>query len=276
MRTLFFFGFLAAAGCTPAPAVPGAYTFTGEPALKLGETTLPSGFIDAISSQIPPEHLARMKAEGQYEPFLKQMAQAHVLYERAIAEKLHESPEVQARLAMSARTTLAQEVVRRTIDGAVTEESLRAMYEKQAARYKVDERKVRVIRLKDEAAAAEVVGLLDAGGDFGAIATERSDDVATASRGGDMGWVDRRRLPPQLGEVVYTTAVGSRGGPVVTPRGVFVFEVLEGRTERPFDEVRSELEQAVKQEAVGALYEALDRDHPFQNLAAEPPPAPAE
>jgi hypothetical protein len=276
VRSFFLVGLLALTACSqPPPAVPGAHEFGGAPALKIGESTLPQGYVDAVTSQLPPEHMERMKADGQYEGFLRQMAQGNLLYERALAEKLHEDPAVKARLAVAVRSALAQEVLRRTADGAATEEALKAMYEKQAARYRRDERKVRQIRVKDEATAATVLTKLQEGGDFAALASEFSDDVASAARGGDMGWVERRRLPPELGEAVFTTEVGARGGPVVTPRGVFVFEVQEARSERPLDEVRAELEQAVKQEAVGAMFEALEKDHPFQLIDPNAPAAPA-
>lgn len=54
-----------------------------------------------------------------------------------------------------------------------------------------------------------------------------STDAVTKARGGDLGWVSRGDLFPEVARAAFAAPVGAVGGPVATVRGHFVFHVAE-------------------------------------------------
>src|SRR5688572_1251129 len=96
---------------TPPPApVPGALAAGGTEVGRAGELIVTQEMLDAVEVRIPAEDLARIKAAGRYPEFLSRIALGQVLYERAIAAGIHEQPDIQVALAMSARDVLAAEL----------------------------------------------------------------------------------------------------------------------------------------------------------------------
>lgn len=144
---------------------------------------------------------------------------------------------------------LAQSDVAATID--VSEEALREFYEEQRARFEsTEERRARHILIEaggdTEAARAEaeqVLARLNAGEDFAAVATEASDDVGTASQGGDLGWIGRGMLTGPFEDALFEMAAGEVRGPVQSAFGFHVIRLEEIRAAdtQPFEAVRDEL-----------------------------------
>jgi parvulin-like peptidyl-prolyl isomerase len=83
---------------------------------------------------------------------------------------------------------------------------------------------------------------LQAGGDFAALARERSEDLKSGPDGGELNWMVRERLPHDFSEQVFALPEGE---PTVvrTLLGAHVIEVTARKParERSFAEVREEL-----------------------------------
>jgi peptidyl-prolyl cis-trans isomerase C len=98
----------------------------------------------------------------------------------------------------------------------------------------------RHILLDSEAAADQTLADLGSGVDFGRLAEERSQDSSSADDGGDLGWVPRGDLPPELEAAAYSLPLNT---PTKVQAGAswHIIEVLErqaGETlaeKRPFD-----------------------------------------
>lgn len=67
----------------------------------------------------------------------------------------------------------------------------------------------------------EVVKKLAAGGDFGALASEYSDD-ATRVQGGDLGVFSRTDMIPAVADAAFTLAVGQTSPVIQTDHGVYL------------------------------------------------------
>ncbi|MBM3989729.1 MAG: hypothetical protein FJ298_01845 [Planctomycetes bacterium] len=72
--------------------------------------------------------------------------------------------------------------------------------------------------------ATALVRELRAGGDFAALARERSDDPASALRGGDLAIYERGRRDALLRAAAFEMSVGEVVGPVETPLGFHVLQ----------------------------------------------------
>lgn len=93
---------------------------------------------------------------------------------------------------------------------------------------------VRVNEVVSEAEARRKIGLLRQrivdGANFAEIARLNSDDTASASRGGDLGWVVPGDLVPQFESAMKELKLDEVSQPVRTPFGLHLIQVLERRT----------------------------------------------
>ena len=188
-----------------------------------------------------------------------------------------------------AETLLAEQAYRRFVKerAAVTEAEVRAAYAAEPGRWRRPEaRRLRHLVLAvppgaDAATAArverearELLRRIRAGEPFEKLAAERSADMYRI-RGGDLGWVHRGRLLPELEQAAWSTAVGEVVGPIRTDTGYHLLQVLEVRPEvrLSFDEaapmIRKKLEAERLEAAEAAWFGELARRHPVRILDPE-------
>lgn len=71
---------------------------------------------------------------------------------------------------------------------------------------------------------------IESGAPFEELARSHSDDRATASAGGNLGWVNQGDLVPQFEDVMRQLKPGDISAPFTTPYGWHIVQVLERRT----------------------------------------------
>ncbi len=98
--------------------------------------------------------------------------------------------------------------------------------------------------------AVEIIGLLDAGGNFEELAAERSSDGA-AAQGGDLGYFARGRMVGAFEEAAFAMEVGAHSAePVQTQFGFHVIKVEDKREqEQPaFEQVQPQIQSLMLRE----------------------------
>ena len=113
-----------------------------------------------------------------------------------------------------------------------------------------DQVKLRMIFLdksKHEAGdklAKEINTKLDEGISFAEMATVYSDE-SQASHGGDRGWVERKKLRPELDAVAFSLKAGQRSGVIEQPEGYYLIlvEEIHAAHIKPLDDVRGDIER---------------------------------
>jgi parvulin-like peptidyl-prolyl isomerase len=100
--------------------------------------------------------------------------------------------------------------------------------------------------------AGKVVELARQGRSFQELAKAYSDDETTKAEGGDAGWVGHGVLVDQLEEVIASMDAGDVRGPIRTPRGFHVLQLVERKAGdlRPFDEVKDQLRKTLYDQQV--------------------------
>ena len=127
--------------------------------------------------------------------------------------------------------------------------------------------------------AQEILGKIRNGADFSALAEENSDDTATATSGGDLGWFRRGRMTPEFEEVAFSLEIDETSDIVQTPFGLHIIRLDGSRPEqvRPFEEVRGQVDQRITferseeiadQRAEELRVDVLRRTN-FEDLAAQ-------
>ncbi len=88
--------------------------------------------------------------------------------------------------------------------------------------------------------AEEVKARIEGGEDFATVAKEVSDDEATASKGGDLGWVFKGQMGDAFDEVAFSLEPGQIGGPIKMDDGYAIILVEEKDPEHQVDEKEME------------------------------------
>ena len=128
-----------------------------------------------------------------------------------------------------------------TKDVKVSDADIESFYKQNQARYGQPERRrvshilIEVPAAADEATKvkaklrAEDVAKRAAASpkDFAALAKEFSQDSGSASQGGDLGWISKNMLVPQVEQAVFGLDAGKISGVIESPFGFHVLNVLE-------------------------------------------------
>ena len=99
---------------------------------------------------------------------------------------------------------------------------------------------LRVIRVKDQAVAQQVVEQLKLGASFEDQAQAYSQDEATRANGGLLGWLPAglNIVPSEVKQVAFSMQPGDMSGPVATGSGFFIMKVDDRAANRELTETQ--------------------------------------
>lgn len=240
---------LALVACNPeAPvaAVPGTIPDAGELVMTVNGTPVGRAEMELVfrRMRMPPEQAATFIDTPGGRHVAEEYALATVLYEKAVAAKLYEDPEVALQMAFAERQVLGQNMRDRLAKAAVTDEAVKAWYEQNKARFEKPEAKVRQIQVTSESMAKDLMERIKKGEEFGTLAKAHSSDPVSAARGGDLGWI-RAHENTFIGDAALAADKGALIGPVESRLGFHVVEVLDKRDRTPLEDVRAEAEDQI-------------------------------
>ena len=78
---------------------------------------------------------------------------------------------------------------------------------------------------------AQIYQRIQSGDDFASMAKEFSDDPASGSEGGSLGWTQNGQMVPEFEQVMNNTAIGQVSSPFKSRFGWHILTVLDKRTE---------------------------------------------
>jgi len=112
----------------------------------------------------------------------------------------------------------------------VTEQAIQARFEQEAesAETSTELRAAHILLIDpSQALIEEVQAKIDSGTDFEVLAAEYSQDFATASSGGDLGYTAGKTFPEAFETALANLQVGQISPPVTTDAGVHLIKLLE-------------------------------------------------
>lgn len=139
------------------------------------------------------------------------LAQEKLIKEAAKKANIAQDPAVKALIAERKAEIYSAELVRKNAAAhPLTDADLKKTYEEVKKQYDPNEIKVRHILVKTEQEAKDIIKSLNAGGDFAAIAKEKSLDQGTAAQGGEIPFTNIRRIAiPGFAETAMALNKGS-------------------------------------------------------------------
>ncbi len=98
--------------------------------------------------------------------------------------------------------------------------------------------------------AKSILESIKDGKDFASLARQWSKDSGSAAQGGDLGFFSREAMVKPFADAVFAMKPGTVSEPVMSEFGVHVIKLTEIRPSKlkPFEQVRSDIEQQMKQE----------------------------
>lgn len=139
------------------------------------------------------------------------LAQEKLIEEAAKKANIAQDLAVKALIAERKTEIYSAELVRKNAAAhPLTDADLKKTYEEVKKQYDPNEIKVRHILVKTEQEAKDIIKSLNAGGDFAAIAKEKSLDQGTAAQGGEIPFTNIRRIAiPGFAETAMALNKGS-------------------------------------------------------------------
>ena len=139
----------------------------------------------------------------------------------------------------------------------VSESEIQGWYDEHQQDYTQPQRnRYSIIQTKTEAEAQSILDALKNGGDFAALAKEKSADPISARQGGDMGWLEPDTTPDELKNSGLKDK-GQLSGIIKSSVGFIIARLddIQPQQIKALDDVRDEIAAKVKQEkAVDAYY----------------------
>jgi peptidyl-prolyl cis-trans isomerase C len=225
------------ASAVPVPEGPVIATVNGAPIMK--------SVLDIYGAQ-------RKANQGEGEPvsdqdILNEVISLELMRQEGVSKGLDTSPTIVATMDQQTRTLLAGAAIRDFVQkNPVTDEQAREVYDKEIGQ-PATEYNARHVLVKTREEAEEVIHELDKGGDFSALAKEKSTDTS-ASQGGELGWFSGAQMVQPFAEAVAGLEKGSyTKEPVQTQFGWHVILLEDTRESTPpaFDDIKDRLKVLV-------------------------------
>lgn len=174
------------------------------------------------------------------------------------------------------RSFLANAVLEEVAAAAVTDEGIAKLYdEKYVKAPPAKEYHAEHILVATEEEAKTIKADLDAGGDFAAIAKEKSTDTGSGAAGGDLGWFGLGAMVKPFEDAVVALKPGEISAPVQSQFGWHVIKLEEIRDKAvpKLEEVQEELAGDLRQQAVETKVKELTDAAKVENKAEGIDPA---
>lgn len=183
-----------------------------------------------------------------------------LLRQQAVADGLHKDPQVALRINQQATGVLVSALVDRLAQSeTVSDEDLRAAYEKQFGPPSEYEYHARHILSKTEEEARANIEALKKGADFAELAKAKSTGPS-GPQGGDLGWADPKNYVAPFAEALMKLKPGEYTlEPVKTQFGWHVIKLEEMRPAggQDLSRFRPQLERQIIDERIKARLDAL-------------------
>lgn len=184
---------------------------------------------------------------------IEQLTMQILVAEEAVKKGLDRLPEVSEQIDLVRLSVLANAYVQDFIkNNPVSDEMLKAEYDRMKATVTGSEYKARHILVETEAEASAIIAKLKKdSGSFEKLAKEKSQDTGSKARGGDLGWFDVSAMVPEFSNAISKLEKGSfTREPVQTQYGYHVILLEDSRPIEapPLDELKADLAQHLQQQ----------------------------
>ena len=248
-----------APGAPPAPPPQNAIIVTVN-----GDPVRVADVLSWVDTHVPAEQRQSIGQDKLFSAAVNELATGKALQILARKQGLDRDPTIAHQMQTAADEVLQRALLVKTVLPMVTEESIKAQYDKEYAG-KPGEPQVhaRHILVDSQAKAQDIIKQLQAGAKFEDLAKKYSDPKDPASaQGGDLGTFKRADMLPEFSDAAFKLKKGEyTTTPVHTRYGWHVIQVLDTSVSTPpaYDTVHDEIrQQLLRQDAQTLAAKARD------------------
>ena len=260
-------GVLLSASLAIAPAFAD-----GKVLAKVNGIDITEGDVALAKSEIGP-NLGDMPAEQRLGILVEYLVQNKLMAAAAEKAGMSADASMPARIDYYKGRALRDIYFDKSIQGAITEADAKAFYDKQVAAIKpVEEIHASHILVEKKEEADDIEAKLKAGGDFAALAKEKSKDAGSGANGGDLGFFKKGDMVKPFEEAAIALKPGEVSAPVQSQFGWHVIKLIEKRN-RPApvydtvkDRIMNSLLQQKAQEVIGGMQKAAKIEYIDEGL----------
>lgn len=212
---------------------------------------------DAVARGFKPEKkLVKTKIEEIKNKFKSGKEYKKALSEAGLTED-HIRSDVEKNLVI-------EDVIKKTVvePARWNDAELKAYYDSNAEKFKQPASvKLRIISIAAEKKAAEALALIQAGEAFGTVAAKMSEDNYRTA-GGDIGYIHRGRIYPELESEAFRIKPGEVSGPIRAQGMWFIINVEEKKPEQQitFEETKDKLKKELGARRSAELLERWNQE----------------
>lgn len=210
---------------------------------------------EELAGQLPP-----MAPDAKLDYLVTYVADMLLVAKAAEDRKLAETDDFRRKLANARSKLLMEALLQAEAKAAVTDEAMKKVYD-EAIKQMADEEEVsaRHILVETEDEAKNILADLKKGGDFLAIAKEKSKDPGSKENGGDLGFFGKEQMVPEFAEAAFKLNKGQLSDPVKSQFGWHVIRVDDIRdAEIPkLEELKPQIAQQLAQQKMQKYQQEL-------------------
>jgi len=251
---------------------------TGDIAATVNGTPISKDSVDKIIGQRMA--MGQPDSPETRKAIINQLAMQMLVSQEAIKKNLDKTPEVIDQIKLTQQSILANAFVQDyTKNNPVSDDMLKAEYDKSKAQMSGTEYKARHILVDKEADAKAIIAKLKKNPKlFDSLAKQYSKDPGSKGNGGELGWFDPRGMVPEFGAAVAKLEKGKFTlEPVKTQFGYHVILLEDTRTKQAptFEQVKPQLAQQVQEQNLKKLLDDMMAKAKIE-ITASPVAAPAK
>lgn len=256
----------------PKPAAAGATAQADPIIVAAGDLAIRQSEFEGALKTLPPEYQQYAQGPGKKQ-FAEDFLRMKMLAAEGMKAGLDKDPDVVKQLALMRENLVANAQLQKIEkEITVSDDDLKKAYEANKNEYEqVKARHILIAfkgspaaqegkpELTEEQAKAKAEDLrkqIAGGASFDELAKKESDDLGSGSRGGDLGAFGRGQMVPEFEKAAFEGKVGEVSPVVRTQYGYHIIKVDEHST-TPFDQVKTNLERAERQERLQARLDAM-------------------
>jgi peptidyl-prolyl cis-trans isomerase C len=216
--------------------------------------------LNQVTAQMPAERRAAADSPQGRRQLAEQLAELKALAQEARKEKIDQTPEARAQIAMRTDQIIAGLLYQQIAKNVKPDDAaMKAYYDEHKSEWESVTARHILIRMQgsavplkegekdltDEEALAKAKDLrakIVAGASFEEIAKAESDDRGSGANGGALGEFTRGRMVPQFEEAAFKLPVNEVSEPVKTQFGYHLIQVQKHET-KSLEQVKPEIEE---------------------------------
>jgi EpsD family peptidyl-prolyl cis-trans isomerase len=228
---------------------------------KVGNVTITQADIEREIKNLPDFAQKIFEGSGGKERFLNELVKKELLYQEALKKGLDKNTEYLKKVEDFKKITLIGQLLEKEIESKakVTDQDVRDYYEKHKEDFApVSQIRMSLILVKTEEEAEKILGRLNKGEDFARVAKKSSVDLSSAKNGGDLGYLSRGQMTPELEAVAVRLKTGEVSEPIKTQSGYQIIKVTDKKLGKvvEFERVRNFISQQLSAEKQKEVFDS--------------------